>query len=422
MTQSSLNVNLEAASSAILDENRGDQVIYSASISAPLNPAPAPQGPSGETFHNFPRGSYTCDINDIASQRRKFSFLKDFSDNFIRNTPLEILLKTETTSLKLKEFERNKAASIRLSNNRDELASVFSEIKEGQDNRWDQIHEARFLPGACCPTTKLWLRAREVLGDSTHVPVSCYDMNSIGLGGFVSKKGWIELHNIGSDSLSLKLFNINSCGNKVNTSNKSDTSDEFRDIVDLGEFKLALRVAREAMSLVHPWNKSISALEGFFNLSDYCRQDLTGVEKPGAALAQFVDYIFGENSDRWRGQLPFLTTGELKASWDAFWGARPESKVKSKNTASNPPSSNNSGSSSGSGTGNGYRQYSRQQLYDRNYFDDVCRMYNFGKCVKPAGTCTTKGGIPLRHVCNFRINQANPRDICGKNHPAIFNH
>jgi hypothetical protein len=248
-------------------------------------------------------------------------------------------------------------------------------------------------------------------------------MNSIGLGGFVSKKGWIELHNIGSDNLSLKLFNINNCGNKVSTSNKSDNSEEFRDIVDLGEFKLALRVAREAMSLVHPWNKSISALEGFFNLSDFCRQDLTGVDKPGAALAQFVDYIFGENSDRWRGQLPFLTTGELKASWDAFWGARPESKIKSKTNTTNTSSNSSAGSSSGSGSGsNNYRQYSRQQLYDKSYFDDVCRMFNFGKCVKPAGTCTTKGGIPLRHVCNFRINPANPKDICGKAHPAIFNH
>jgi hypothetical protein len=420
MTQSDLNFNLESASSAILDEERGDQAVRSNNTNMSM---PPPQGPSGEIFHAHPSGTYTNDTNDIASLRKKFSFLKDFSDNFIRNTPLETLLKTETTSLKLKEFERNKAASFRLSHNRDELATTFTEVKAGQDNRWDQVHEARFLPGACCPVTKLWLRAREVIGDSSHAPVSCYDMNSIGLGGFVSKKGWIELHNIGSDNLSLKLFNINNCGNKVSTSNKSDNSEEFRDIIDLGEFKLALRVAREAMSLVHPWNKSISALEGFFNLSDFCRQDLTGVDKPGAALAQFVDYIFGENSDRWRGQLPFLTTGELKASWDAFWGARPESKIKSKTNTTNTSSNSSAGSSSGSGSGsNNYRQYSRQQLYDKSYFDDVCRMFNFGKCVKPAGTCTTKGGIPLRHVCNFRINQANPRDICGKAHPAIFNH
>jgi hypothetical protein len=96
-------------------------------------------------------------------------------------------------------------------------------------------------------------------------------MKSIGLGGFMSWCGWIELHDVGSDSLSLKLFNINSCGNKVGSSSKTDTSDEFKEMTDLGEFQLALRVAREAMSLVHPWNKSISAIESFFNQSDYCK-------------------------------------------------------------------------------------------------------------------------------------------------------
>ena len=62
---------------------------------------------------------------DIASLRRKFKFLEDFSDQFIRSTPYEALLKTETTALKLGEYERNKAASNRLSTNRDNLASTL---------------------------------------------------------------------------------------------------------------------------------------------------------------------------------------------------------------------------------------------------------------------------------------------------------
>ena len=60
---------------------------------------------------------------DIASLRRKFKL--DFSDQFIRSTPYEALLKTETTALKLGEYERNKAASNRLSTNRDNLASTL---------------------------------------------------------------------------------------------------------------------------------------------------------------------------------------------------------------------------------------------------------------------------------------------------------
>jgi hypothetical protein len=52
----------------------------------------------------------TLDVGDIVGLRRKFSFLKDFSDEFIRRTPLEVLLKTETTAIKIREYEKNKAA------------------------------------------------------------------------------------------------------------------------------------------------------------------------------------------------------------------------------------------------------------------------------------------------------------------------
>ena len=162
--------------------------------------------------------------------------------------------------MKISEFERNKAVSLRLSNNRDNLSSSYTQIKQGRANRWDELHDSRFLPGAGCPAAKLWLKARKVLGDTTHSPISTYDMNSIGLGGYVSKKGWVEIHDVGSDNLSLKMFNINGCGNKISS---ASSSEEFKDIVELGEFKLALRVAREALSFAHPWNKSICAIEGF---------------------------------------------------------------------------------------------------------------------------------------------------------------
>ena len=221
----------------------------------------------------------------MASLRKKFRFLEDFLDNFIRTTPYEALLKTETTKMKLSEFERNKAVSSRLSSNRDKLSSCFSSVSSGRDNRWDELHEARFLPGAGCTAAKLWLRAREVIGDTCPMAISTYDMNSIGLGGYVSKRGWVEIHDVGSDSLSLKLFNINGCGNKISSS--SGMVEEFKEITEL-----ALRVAREALAYVHLWNKSISALEGFLVQSNFCSTDLSGVEKPAATLTQFVDYIF----------------------------------------------------------------------------------------------------------------------------------
>jgi hypothetical protein len=260
------------------------------------------------------------DSGDIAGLHRKFSFLKDFSDEFIRKTPLEILLKTETTHIKIKEYERNKAAGDRLSNNRDGLSDTFVQVQAGVDNRWDKLHDSRFLPGACCSATTLWLKARDVIGNEGHIPVATYDMQSVGLGGFVSKKGWIELHNVGSDVISLKMFNINSCSSKI-SGKGAESGDEFKDLADLGEFKLALRVLKEAMAFVHPWNKSVAAFEGFMWQTDFCKSDLTGIEKPASVLAQFCDYILGVNADRWRARQEFVTTGEMKGIWDSFWGA-----------------------------------------------------------------------------------------------------
>ena len=112
------------------------------------------------------RGNLMSD-EDIASLKRRHLFLEDFSDNFIRSTPVGDLMKIETTAIKLKEVEKSKDTSDRLAANKTALASTFTRVEEGRDNRWSEIHPARFLPGASCSATKLWLKAREHLGLSS---------------------------------------------------------------------------------------------------------------------------------------------------------------------------------------------------------------------------------------------------------------
>ena len=146
---------------------------------------------------------------DLEGIRSKFPFLREFSDSFVRSQPLETLLKMETTSIKVQEFENGKAASSKLAANRDRISSTFTAVLAGRDNRWDELHQARFLPGAGCSAGKMWLRARDVLGEGGFPPIGTFDMASVGLAGFVSKRGWCELHQLGSDSISLKMFNIN---------------------------------------------------------------------------------------------------------------------------------------------------------------------------------------------------------------------
>ena len=148
------------------------------------------------------RGNLMSD-EDIASLKRRHLFLEDFSDDFIRSTPVGDLMKIETTAIKLKEVEKSKDASDRLAANKTALASTFTRVEEGRDNRWSELHPARFLPGASCSATKLWLKAREHLGLSSWPAVGNYDMGAVGLAGYVSAKGWSELHNLSSAKLSV---------------------------------------------------------------------------------------------------------------------------------------------------------------------------------------------------------------------------
>ncbi len=110
---------------------------------------------------------------------------------------------------------------------------------------------------------------------------------------------------------------------------------DAEDITDLAEFQLALRAMRSAMMMVMPWNFSVAALEGFLINSRYCREDIGALDKHAQILTQFADYITKENSSRWRNKEPFITAGEMRSFWNAFFLARPQSQLtKKKNAAS----------------------------------------------------------------------------------------
>jgi hypothetical protein len=346
-----------------------------------------------QSFQSGGRSSCLSDA-DIKVLREKHIFLCDFSDAFIRNTSIGDLMRIESTAMKARELERAKDADDKLAMNKIALATTYTSVQAGQDNRWNCLHEGRFLGGAACSTTKLWLTAKQHMGSSFAPPVGNYDMGSVGLAGYVSSKGWAELANPASTKLSVKMFNINSCTSR-SSSKKSDQEDEF---LDVSEFKLALRVLRTAMAFAMPWNFSILALEGFFYQTNFCGQDLTNVEKKANVLSRFTDYVISQNGDRWRDGEPFITAGELKAVWAAFFGAQPQVSAAKKN---------------GQKQGN---QKHGAKTQDPRLALGVCFAWNLGQCLKPAGTCTTSKGRPLKHVCDYAADPAKPTDICGKDH------
>jgi hypothetical protein len=126
---------------------------------------------------------------DIETLQGRFPILAELSTGFIRGLSATELLSLERASFKQRESEKFKDAEEKLASNRVNLGLHCTEMKAGQDNRWSRLHDARFLAGAGCSATKLWLTAREQIGLNSHPPISTYDMQAVGLAGFVTARG-----------------------------------------------------------------------------------------------------------------------------------------------------------------------------------------------------------------------------------------
>ena len=342
-----------------------------------------------------PRRTVTQE-EDLKILRKRFPFLKGFSESFLVNTPIEVLLKMGTTEMKMNELDRNKNSSNRLSDNKTALASTFTEVEAGNDNRWNVLHPSRYLAGAGVSATKMWLNARKVVGLKGFPAIGNYDMSSIGLAGLVTAKGWTELHDPSSIDLRLKLFNVNS------VSSKGKPEDD--DITELADFRLAVRALKAAMQYVMPWNRSIDAIDGFLQQTNYCATDTANLERRSQILTQFVDYVLGQNAEHWRDEEPFLTCGDLKTAWVSFFGVRSQSVGKKRDRDHHHKK----------------QHPARRAPTGKN--DGICWAYNDGRCLKAAGDCKASSGRELKHICNFLADKSKPEEVCGKEHMRVKFH
>ena len=360
---------------------------------------------------------------DLAVLKLRFPRLKEFLDEFLQARSMDELLKIESTCMKLKDAERRGDVEEKLSMNKQNLEVSSVTLAAGSDNRWSVLHRGRFLAGAACSTKKLWLSAREVIDVTGHNPVANYDMASVGLGGFVTSKGWLEIANPGSTKMAIKLFNINNVGSKMSASKNANT-DEMAEIAELGELKLAVRTMRVAGQFVCPWNFSFVAIENFLLQHDWCMSDLAGTENPAGTLAQFIDYVLHENANRWRDSEPFISTAEMKSCWTSFSSARPRillKKEQNKPSHHVPAARQQQKPKTGQMTSSFFKLPFHHPRLSMP-FTDACKAYNIGKCKKAAGACTTAKGFQLRHVCNWS-DITNPNATpCGQPHQAYLNH
>ena len=302
--------------------------------------------------------SVSLDLLGLDVLKKKFPFLSEYSDNYIIEAGVHNLIKAEKMARQFKDMDKNSKAEDKLFNNREELEGTLHKIKEGEDNRISILHPARCLPGAACSAGKLWLHARENLADKGHPPLSSYDMQAIGLSGSVTAKGWVELHNPSSTSISIKQFTMN-----ASLSSRGGKDSEVADMEDLSEFRAAVRALRGAMSMVHPWNHSIAALENFFLQNNFCNSDLSGTSHQVNNLVRFTDYVLAENAGRWRDRECFLTTRDLRGVWKDYLS---QNKSASSKSGKQGPAQQAGGAGTFSAGNQGSSQ-NRRPLHSQNY-------------------------------------------------------
>jgi hypothetical protein len=332
---------------------------------------------------------------DLAVFKEKFPSLMEFSDDFLQSRTMDELLRLESTSLRIKDAERSRETEEKLAGNKSKMESKFFGVQAGRDNRWSELHAARYLPGAAATGKRQYERAREVWGLASPPAIGCYDLNCVGMGGFVQNRGWLELGTYGSNKLKIEMFNINNAASS--STKKSEDNTEMKDI---SEFELALRTLRTAAHFSCNWNYSFVALENFFHQKKFFKEELKDDPNPAKTLCQFTNFIIGENANHWRDGTGFLTTGELQAYWCSFIGARPQS---------------NAAGSSSIQTKQSIMQKSRDSK--RKYpFVPICGKYNVGNCQKAAGSCFNFRGVAMKHICNWRDPAVPNAQPCGGAH------
>jgi len=205
---------MEEGELALEARTAGDLIEEEDDFSIPVAD-PRRRADPGSVYNRLPSRIGDSDLEILKS---RFPRLREFSDNFLKSRTMEELLKIESTSIKVKDAERRGDAEERLSLNKQNLETNAVWIERAKDDRWSTLHPARFLAGAACSTKKMWLSARATTDVNGHNPVANYDLTSVGMGGFVTSKGWIELANPASTKMALRLFNINNVGSRTSGS------------------------------------------------------------------------------------------------------------------------------------------------------------------------------------------------------------
>ena len=299
-------------------------------------------------------------------------------------------------------------------------------VPSSQDDRISILHPARFLGGPVCNAGQLWLAARAAISGTPIVPLASYDMEKISLSGCVTARGWFEIHDPASTSLSLKLFSSANVGNTT-TANKcltlTDTDgvinvgDSLQEILDMVDFQTALRAVSKAAAFAVPWNHSFNVLEGFLHATNFCAAELASRPNRAALLTSFVNHVFGINAKKWSSGVAFLGADELRACWLAFFRTRSASALASDPGSTPRPNSHPNNNHNNHNNANNNNRNGNPGNSGQLQTEIFCRRFNFGVCPNQRDFRCTLPGTSIRalHLCN-RSGQNGA--ICRRQHSA----
>jgi hypothetical protein len=321
----------------------------------------------------------------------------------LKKLPLSAVFQLSNALAKSSKINDKLSISSKLALNAQSLVKNPLVVEGGQDNRRTKLHEGRFLGGACCAMNDIWLRGREVVGAKGPLPVSCYDLDTVGCGGSVTARGWKEIHDPSSQELRLKHFYLPNVAGGGLSSKKialGENGEEIcfgesmKEIGDLDSYRGALNVLREAMASALPWNRSVSAICGFMSNTNYLQTDLGGNAKRAAILVEFTDYILGRNAQQWDNEQPFISTDEMAHVWTNWKGKRLTLFTATQ----------------------GSKTDKKPAKKEPQVPKDICKRFNVKVCPKQTDKdCVGFLGSKLRHICNKFMGNS----YCGKDHARL---
>ena len=364
---------------------------------------------------------------ELISIKKLFPWVEEVEESLIHMIPLHKF--SEMTPKPPKQDTSRQGLRDRLMSNSKKLVNP-SHSGSHSDDSFTQLCPVRVDRYPRTSVQEFISTAKKILPRGGVPPVDGYDLDFLGLGGTVTDRGWVEVHNPGSEFLNLKMF---SKANSYSASEGSRTSfsilssgdaigigDCLKDIVSMAEFKQALRSYVAASYFALPWYPAPQALVNFLEHHRYMEAYIPSNQ--ASTLTRFVNAVMYKNAKSWRTtDIPPLSVEDLFRTWSHFtadasgspadFNARftPDRQSRrdfSKRTIVNPPSLFPKASQ--------LTSFPRQSSPPATSgSSDVCIRFNLGICPSQRNSScilTYKSGRArtLQHTC----------DRCGKYHAS----